>query len=202
MKKAAVDIKKIDEVLRELFEPVKGGSALERYSRVRHTLYEIQLWREYKLPITEIPKAEKRYFCERFLKKPLSKASETEIEEAITKLNYAAIACQKKCTTLVKNFNKAVEGYNTHALVLEEIHSVEGFLDFFTFWYDIRTDHEGKHILEKPYGFEIRVFSDKRNRSDIWFFLKRMLEEGRVASMQNLCRLSDLFYAGSIKIII
>lgn len=195
-------VKRLDSIAEELFKPIKGGSALERYARVRHTLYEIKLWRKYNnMPISEIPAVARNYFCERFLEKSLSKASEKEINQAITRLGYAENSCKKRCTELVEDFNVAVRRYNdSHARKLEEVHDIESFLDFFTFKYIVRTDYEGEPIIEKPYGFEIRDFYDKRNRSEAWHILKRLLDEGRIASMQNIYRFSKIIYINSVKI--
>ena len=197
-----INVRRLDSIIEELFKPMKGGSALDRYAKVRHTLYEIQIWREQtNMPISEIPAAARNYFCERFLDNTLSKASETEINDAIIKLGYAENSCKKRCTKIVEEFNAAVREYNnTHSRKLAEVCNIEKFLDFYTFNYDVMKDHEGKPVLDKPYTFEIRIFHDKENRSDAWYLLKRMLENNRVASMQNVYRLNKMIKLNSVKI--
>ena len=66
---------------------------------------------------------------------------------------------------------------------------VEQFLDWLTFSYEVRKDHEGKPIEEKPYGFEIRIFNSDENRKEFWYETKTILEQGRIMSMQDIANI-------------
>ena len=203
MDKKTENVRRIEEIVEELFKPIKGGSALERCARVRRTLYEIMLWRNNKeMPISQIPSPQKAYFCERFLEKGivLSKASDQQIIDAIAKLQYAENACLNRCTRLVGELNASINEFNeTHEKKLEGVSDIIGFINYYTFSYSVKLDHEGKPVMEKPYSFEVRFFHDGENRSDAWYVIKRIHAQGRIISMQNVYRLNKLMELNSVR---
>ena len=104
----AENIRSIEEILCELF---KGrDAALEKYSRVRHTQYEMSLWRDYGLPLYDVDKSAKAYFSKSFLGG--AKISETDgatIKKAFEKLNHAVNdGCHGRCLRLVEELNQAL----------------------------------------------------------------------------------------------
>ena len=183
------------EIMNELF--VGPNAALEKYAKVRHTQYEMNLWQIHHLPLNDVDKKAKRYFNVRFLGegKRIDKASPEEIAKAFESLKYAVglptvnepnlnSGCHKRCVKLVEELNEALE-----AKGLQKIGSPDKFLDFMTFNYDVLTDENGVAREEKPYGFIIRIFNDENNRKEVRAVLKFLREQNREMSIQDIWRL-------------
>lgn len=177
-------------VLKELF--VGKDAALLKYAKVRHTQYEMNLWREYKLPLGEVSAAAKAYFSRRFLgNTKIDKASKNQIEEAFKNLYYAVgilpegdSGCHMKCRRLVLELN----GFLTE-LGLETIKDPEAFLDWLTFYYHTPNNEFGGPMNEPGYGFQIKIFHDEQNFNDFRFEVKSLIESKKQMSMQNICRI-------------
>lgn len=183
----AEDITKrsIREILEELF---KGrDAAFEKYSKVRHTLYEMNLWHLNGLPLNEIPRSVRVYFEQRYLNgKKVRDASKSEIDNAFERLNFAVgdTGCKGRCERLVKELNSALKD-----LGLDEIEETDNFINWLTFDYEVRRDGMGDPILEKPFGFEVRVFKDVRNRKEFWGEIQLLMDTyGGIQSMQNVLK--------------
>lgn len=179
----AEDIRSLRKILEELF---KGSdAALEKYAKVRRTLYEINLWYQYGLPLREVPRGIKFYFSQRFLcAKKIESATEAELDEAMTRLRAAVnIGCKGRCERLVGELNLALEDCG-----LRIIEEPDKFLDWLTFDYELRKDYEGNPLVEKPYGFPIiSGFDSDRNRKEFWGELQLLLNKyGRMMSMQDV----------------
>ena len=188
----AEDITKrgIREVLEELF---KGrDAAIEKYAKVRHTLYEMELWYKYRkdgYSLRDVPKSVKVYFSQRFLKgekiDDRTPEAEAKLSEGFKRLGHAVDdGCKGRCERLVEELNLQLE-----ELGLRTIKEPTSFLDWLTFDYDVRLDHEGNPVLEKPFGFEIRLFKDERNRKEFWGEIQLLLYTyGKMKSMQDICK--------------
>lgn len=175
------ETRKVDEILRELFQG--RDAAIEKYAKVRHTQWEMNLWYEYGLPLKEVAGDAKQYFSKRFLNGgKIAQASGDELKEAFTRLDHAVKdGCHGRCTKLVVELNQELS-----RLGLEIINEPEKFLGWLTFRYDTVPDDWGNPAVEKPYGFEIRIFHDAENRKEFWAELLPMLKAGKVMSMQNV----------------
>ena len=186
----AEDITKrsIREILEELF---KGrDSALEKYSKVLHTLYQMNLWqteKEHGLQLNEVPRSVRVYFSQRYLNgKKICDASESEIDNAFIRLNYAAgdTGCKGRCARLVDELNLALDD-----LGLDMIKEPEKFIGWLTFDYDVRKDEMGNPVIEKPFSFEVRIFKDARNRKEFWAEVQLLMDTyGRMMSMQDVLK--------------
>ena len=181
----AEHLRNIRVVIEEMF---KGrDAALEKYARVRHAQYELDLWRSYGLPLREVPKGVKFYFSQRFLKgKRIEDASPEELAEAFKRLGYAVNnSCKRRCESLVAELNSKLE-----ELGLQTVKEPERFLDWLTFSYTVRKDHDGHSVIEKPYGFEVRIFDDGRNRKEFWGEVRLLLRTyHRILSMQDITKM-------------
>ena len=181
----AEQLRSVRDILEELF---KGrDAAIEKYAKVRHTQYELNLWRSYGLPLREVPKGVKFYFSQRFLNgKKIEDASPEELAEAFKRLGYAVSnGCKGRCESLTAELNLKLE-----ELGLQTIQEPERFLDWLTFSYTVRRDFDGSPVTEKPYGFEIRVFDDQRNRKEFWGEIRLLLRVyHRILSMQDVLKL-------------
>ena len=182
----------IEEILRELFA---GGqkAALEKYAKVRHTLYEILLYLEHHYPLKEIDNFAKAYFSRRFLGgKKITEATSEEMAEALKRLRYAVgdELCEKdgekyfpgshgRCLRLVNELNAALiaEG-------LEPLKDPEQFLKFMTFDEEVKKDALGKVIYE--YGAPVKVFHDKENRKDFWAEAQFLLKKGKMMPLPKI----------------
>lgn len=180
----AEQIRSIDAILKELFQT--KDAALVKYAKVRHVQYEMNLWRQYGLPLSEVESGAKTYFQKRFLpKEKISTASEAQLAEAFKSLDHAVKdGCHGRCVRLVVELNQALS-----ELGLELIGDVDGFLDWLTFNYETRKDDYGNIVRENPYGFEVRVFHDKENRHEFWSEAFGLLKEGKIMSMQNIVQI-------------
>ena len=176
-------VRKIDEILRELFQG--RDAALEKYAKVRRTQYEMSLWRKYGLPLSAVDCDVRVYFQKRFLNgKTLRSASCAQIAEAMGRLNHAVEdGCRGRCMRLLGELEEAL-----NVLGLSSSFNFEGFLDWLTFSYVVPKDEFGNPQKEKPYDFEMRVFYDRQNRKDFWAELSPMLREGKVMSMRDVYR--------------
>ena len=181
----AEDVRCIREVLEELF---KGrDAAVEKYAKVRHTQYEMNLWRQRGLPLKEVPRNVKVYFSQRFLGgKKINEASEAELNEAFKRLGYAVDdGCKGRCNRLVEELNSMLA-----ELGFKTIEEPAKFLNWLTFDYEVRRDHTGSPVVEKPFGFEILVFKDERNRKEFWGEVQLLLYTyGRMMSMQDIAKM-------------
>ncbi|MBR2543544.1 hypothetical protein IKF03_03035 [Candidatus Saccharibacteria bacterium] len=177
-------VRGIDEILKELFQT--KDAALVKYAKVRHVQYEMNLWRQYGLPLSEVESGAKTYFQKRFLpKERISSASEAQLAEAFKSLDHAVKdGCHGRCVRLVVELNQALS-----ELGLELVRNVDGFLNWLTFDYEVRTDDYGNAVRENPYGFEVRIFHDKENRYQFWSEAFGLLKEGRIMSMQNIVQI-------------
>ena len=174
----AEELRSIEEILNELF---KGrDAALEKYSRVRHTQYEMLLWRDYGLPLYDVDKSAKAYFSKKFLSGvKIDKADGASIQKAFERLNHAVKdGCHGRCLRLVEELNQALA-----ELGLKTV-DPEPFLDWLTYDYVAKRGTDGELVEDKPYGFPILVFSDGQNRKELWAELSLMLKSGRISSMQ------------------
>ena len=64
------------------------------------------------------------------------------------------------------------------------------FLNWLTFDYEVRRDHTGSPVVEKPFGFEILIFKDERNRKEFWGEVQLLLYTyGRMMSMQDIAKM-------------
>ena len=188
----AEDIKKtrtIGEILKELFE------ALEKFAKVRHTLYEILLYWLHHYPLGEIDNFSKRYFSQRFLGgKRIDQATPKEMTEALKRLRYAVgeelcekdgekyfPGCHGRCLRLVEELNQAliVEGF-------KPLEDPEKFLNFMTFDQELKKDYLGQPIYE--HGCPVAVFHDKENRKEFWAEAKRLLNKGKMMEMRVILR--------------
>ena len=183
------------EILNELF--FGPSAALEKYAKVRHTQYEMELWRKHNLPLSEVDKKVKRYFTIRFLGegKRIDKATPEELNKAFESLKYAVglpteteptlnSGCHMRCLRLVEELNDALEADG-----LRKLYMPERFLDLMTFSYDVLTDENGVAREEKPYDFVIRIFHDEENRKDVRAILKYCKEQNEEMSMQDIWRM-------------
>ena len=191
-----------EEILNELF--VGRDAALEKYAKVQHTLYEIDLWKEHKLPLREVSPKAKMYFSKRFLEgKKIpdglnlpGEATVEEFEKAYDSLKHAVEdGCPKRCSRLVKALNEELAVYK-----IEPVDS-EKFLKWLTFCYDVRKDYySGEPVMEPGFHFEIRDFYDDRNRKEFWTETKALLKEGKIMSMHDILVIVLLKRKKAIKI--
>ena len=183
------------EILDELI--ISKNSAIEKYARVRFTQYEIKLWRTYGLSLNEVDKNAKRYFSVGFLGDGIriDRADKTRLDEAFRKLGFAVgkwlddpdakpTGCHERCLRLVNELNEVLNEEG-----LETISNVEKFLDWLTFNYEFQLDESGFPIVEKPYGFPIRIFHDAENRREFRAVLKMLREDKSKMSMQDVWRI-------------
>ena len=177
---------KIEEILEELF--VGRDAALEKYAKVRHVKYELDLWRNNGLPLGLVERRAKKYFSVRFLGGQNIYTAEKEnpemLEKALKDLDHAVNdGCHGRCNRLVKTLNEE--------LACRKIDPVdsEKFLDWLTFYYDVRKDCFGNALQEPGFSFEIRDFYDDRNRREFWKELKAILKEGQITSMSDVLKI-------------
>lgn len=176
--------RRVDEILNELF---KGNdSALAKYAKVRMTEYEMSLWKNYGLPLSEVDRASKTYFRKRFLKdKRIEEASNKEITEAFVRLGHAVRnGTYQRCRKLIEELNDALD-----ELGLEIVKNPDVFLDYLTFDYQERKNADGGVLLEPGYAFPIRVFYSEQNRRKFWKEIQAILKHGRIMSMQDILRI-------------
>ena len=65
-------------------------SALDQYAKVRHTQYEMRLWRYHGVPLSQIDSKAKAYFAERFLLgQEIRKVDGKTLDSAFKKLDHA-----------------------------------------------------------------------------------------------------------------
>ena len=167
----------VKEILEELFKGKEA--ALEKYSKVRMTQYEMSLWRIYKLPLSDVDGSVKQYFSKRFLNgQRINLASEKDLRNAFERLGFAVSnGCKNRCTELVKELNEALRERGC-----DEVNDIDGFLDWLTFHYST----PAKCPL---YGHEIRIFDHPKNRKEFWTELQSLLKSGRMMSMQNVSQI-------------
>ncbi len=190
------ETRQIKEILEELFKGQEA--ALNKYARVRMTQYEIGLWRRYGLPLSGVNSAAKQYFSKRFLGgKRIDKVGENELKKGLTALDYAVSdGCHGRCVRLVEELNCALA-----KLGLKQVSQPDKFLDWLTFSYEVRTDHDGRPIREQPGNFEIRIFHSEENRKEFWLELQALLKQGKMMSMQDVAKivLHKCHYSKSLK---
>ncbi len=179
----AEKFRSIETILTELFEG--SDSALAKYAKVRHTQYEIKLWRERGLPLQDVGRDAKVCFSGFLSGETLAGAREGTIKKALERLDHAVKdGCHGRCTKLVKELNEALVD-----LGLKPVKEVEKFLDWLTYAGMPRMNFDGTPVTEKPYGFVVVAFCDKQNREEFWKELKSLLQMGRIVSMQDIERI-------------
>ena len=179
------------EIIRELFfatkdekgKPVK--SALEQYAKVRHTKYELDLWRFHGLTLSQIDSKAKAYFSERFLNgKRILDVDNATLEAAYKRLKHAVDdGCHGRCVRLLEELNRKMR-----ELKLEPV-KIEEFLDFLTFNYRTRDDGYGYPRRDPDYGYEIRDFVDEYYRAQFREELKLLERTRRMMSMQDVLKI-------------
>ena len=177
------EVRTIDKILGEMFQG--KDAAIEKYAKVRHVQWEMNLWRRYGLPLSEVAGDAKAYFGKRFLNgETIKSATPEQLAEAFTRLDHAVKdGCHGRCLKLVLELNEAMREFDIAPLA-----NPEQFLDWLTFDYHTPVDDWGNPAVEKPYGFEIRLFHDKENRKDFWTELAPLIKEGMVMSMVDTYR--------------
>jgi hypothetical protein len=178
---------RILEIFDELF---KGNdAALAKYAKVRHTQYEIKLWREHGLPLKEVNKGAKFYFSKRFLNgKKIEEATEEEIKGALETLNHAVNdGCKGRCTRLVEELNDELKKY-----YIEPV-KIQSFLDWATFSYVVRKDDfTGQPCKEPGHSFEIWDFHDEYNRKEFYEEVKRLAKKGEFLHPGHVGQIVDI----------
>ena len=174
----------IKVILEELFKG--AGSALTKYAKVRMTQYEINLWRKEGMPLEWIDKSAKSYFSTRFLGgKRITNTTPAELQKACDALDHAVKdGCHGRCVKLVAELNEAFT-----AIGLSPIKQIDKFLDFVTFYYEVRKDEQGNAIKEKPNGFEVRVFQSDTNRKELWTELQLLMKQNRMMSIPDVSKI-------------
>ena len=178
----AEDIRNIEQILKELFDG--KDAALEKYAKVRHVQYEMNLWRRFHLPLSEVNGQVKVYFSKRFLGgERIIDASEATLKKGFESLDHAVKdGCRGRCRRLVEELNEALVRLN-----LRPIAEIDRFLDWLTFDSETVKDYYGEPARE--YGFPVLVFHDKENRKDFWNKTKVFLKRGVMISMQDVARI-------------
>ena len=175
----------------EIFEELFKGSdaAIGKYARVRHTLYEMKLWRSYNLPLQEVGKEERRYFAQRFLGGGrIATADQATLDKAFNALQHAVDdGCHGRCLRLVEELNEALS-----AAGLPKLQQPEAFLDWLTFDYDTIKDDAGNPTKEPGYSFEIRVFHDAENRREFWAETQALLKHKRMLPLTDIYKIVSL----------
>lgn len=176
----AENIRSIKEIMDELFK-----DAIPKYSKVRHTQYELNLWVCFGLPLSEVDRAAKAYFSKRFLDgQRIDKASEKTIRDGFKRLDHAVNdGCKVRCHKLVRELNSALAEYGIKPV------EVDVFLDWLTFDGKAKRGFDGELIEDKPYGFPIIIFDDARNLKEFWAEAQALLKAGRIASMHDIATL-------------
>lgn len=177
------------ENIKGLFEELFKGkdAAIEKYAKVRHVQYEMNLWRNCGLPLSEVTGSAKVYFSKRFLEnKKIASASEEELVEAFKRLNHAVKdGCHGRCVRLIEDLNKELV-----AVKVEPVTDIEGFLNWLTFCYNVpKDDFTGNSVKEPGFSFEIRIFYDAENRREFWTEIKSLLKEGKIMPMSRVAQL-------------
>ena len=190
------------EITRELFfaskdekgKPVK--SALDQYAKVRHTQYEMQLWRYHGVPLSQIDSKAKAYFAERFLLgQEIRKVDGKTLDSAFKKLDHAVKdGCHGRCARLMEELNQCLKEMGLKPAKVEE------FLDYMTFNYHTRDDGYGYPRKDPEYGFEIHDFVDEYYRGLFREELKFLEKQHRVMALQDILQ-TILFRLGRSKIL-
>lgn len=173
------------------------GEAINNYAKVRHTEYEMILWRDYGLPLAEVNNAAKRQFSQTFLKgKRIDYATKAEIDKAFIALGFAAghngeartlTGVRKRCFRLLEDLNKIFAEEH-----MEPIGDFDNLLDWLTFSYKFRKDHDNEPIMEKPYRFYIRDFYDSDHRKEFMAEARRTIKRGCMLSFNDLARIVNI----------
>ena len=145
----------------------------------------MNLWRQLHLPLSEVGATEKRYFSTRFLHgTKIDKASKEDLEKAFDELEHAVgDGCKGRCQRLVDELNEAL-----CELGLAEVQQPQNFLKWLVNDYEVKRDDNDQVVIEKPYGFEIRIFHDAENRKEFWAEAQALLKSDRMMSMQDICK--------------
>lgn len=190
-------------ILEELFDGTEG--ALTKFSKVRHTYYEIaELWRGKSIPLIKITSQEKIYFSKRFLNgRALSKATSDEIDTAVSRLGFAvgfpkitgsakATGCYERCCKLMYRLNE-----KARELGLQEVEEIDNFLNFFTYCGETVKNEQGITITEPGYGFEIIIFKDGEHRRKFRTVMNMAKKQGEVISVHEITKRFFLKKTGS-----
>ncbi|MBQ3296557.1 hypothetical protein IJH01_00280 [Candidatus Saccharibacteria bacterium] len=179
------------EITRELFfvgKDEKGKttkSALEQYAKVRHTQYELSLWRYHGVPLGQVNSGAKTYFSEKFLHgSSIREVDSKALDAAFEKLGHAVKdGCHGRCARLMEELNACLGSQGLKTVKVEE------FLDFLTFNYRTRDDEYGYPLKEPGYSFEIRDFVDEYYREQFREELKHLEKSRRQMAMQDILKI-------------
>ena len=146
------------EIIDELF--LMKDSAISKYSKVRFTEYEMNLWHKYGFPLSDVSPKARKYFEKRFLGgTSISGATEEELKKALTNLGYAVgsvvspegevelSGCRKRCMRLMDELNDALG-----RLGLKTMTDPERLLDWLTFEYEVDEEHHEVHFQVEDEG--------------------------------------------------
>ena len=176
------------ELLHELFFAGKGEdgkpmkSALDQYAKVRHTQYEMNLWRCHGVPLGQVDNGAKSYFSERFLLgREIRKSDAKTLDAAFERLDHAVKdGCHGRCARLVNELNSC-----TNQLGLDTV-DTEKFLNFMTFNYHTRKDEYGYAKKEPGFSFEIRDFVDEFYRNLFREEVRLLEKQRRAMSLRGI----------------
>lgn len=177
----AENVRSLKEILEEMFNG--KTSAFEKYAKVRHTKYEIELWKKGGLPLSEVARPAKAYFSQRFLDGgKILEVDEETLQKGLERLSHANNSCRRRCINLANELNKALVLFGSSQV------DPESFVDYYTFNYSVPKDENGNPIKEPGYNFEIRHFHDLEIRKWFWRELKPLLKEGLFLDIKNLAK--------------
>ena len=179
------------EIIRELFFAMKdekgkaAKSALEQYAKVRHTQYELNLWRYHGVPLGQIDGKAKAYFSEKFLHgRGIREVDSRTLDAGFERLGHAVKSgCHGRCVKLMMELNTCLEAHGLKQVKIEE------FLDFLTFNYRTRDDGYGNPAREPGHSFEIRDYVDEYYRNQFREELRLLEKTRRMMAMQDILKL-------------
>lgn len=176
----------IKEILEELFKGKEA--ALGKYSRVRMTQYELNLWKRYGFPLSEVDLLTRKYFQNRFLNgQKINLASEKDLKNAYERLGFAVSnGCKERCTRLMEELNESLKEQG-----IDGFSDIDWFLDWLTFRYFGIKDPHGDLARCPRYGYEIRIFDHDKNRKEFWDELQSLMKSGRMMPMQRILQIVE-----------
>ena len=171
------------EIMDELF--LGRDAALEKFAKVRHAKYEVELWRK-GMPYASLGKRSKSYFEKEYLGGiKIYDASDEQIAEGLKRLSFAVgmglknpTGCYERTLRLVNELNAAIvrEGLGVSV-------DVERFIDYFTFSHNEAVLYRPEMIEAYPYFFD----DDHRKeyKASIRFLkeMKRKMHPGVINNM-------------------
>ena len=181
----AENFRDISEILDELF---KGNdSAITNLTKVSHTHYQMCLWCNHRVPLSDIDKGVKSYFSKRFLDGcRIDQADEKTLREGFKRLDHAVHdGCRGRCRRLVVELNQAFAEVG-----LSPVKDIDKFLDWLTLSPRFLLDHDGNPLRENPDGtIMLPIFDDDRNREEFRAELRKLQREGKMASLHDVATL-------------